>query len=77
VFLGAEPHGTPVDPSIDGASVGAALAIHVEHALGKIHDPVLRHAGAGVETALVLAVEIQARLGDLTRSAGREGCPWL
>src|SRR5215472_12279512 len=62
-----------VGPSVGGAGVGATLAIYLEHALGKIHDPIRWHAGARVETALVLAVEIQARLGDLHQERGPRG----
>src|SRR5262249_9713527 len=62
-----------VGPSVGGAGVGATLAIYLEHALGQIHDPGLWHAGTCVETALVLAVEIQARLGDLHQERGPRG----
>src|SRR5262245_45353224 len=39
--------------------------VNLQHAIDEVHDPEIGEARAGVETALVISIEGQTRLGDL------------
>src|SRR5215470_15835743 len=54
-----------VGPAVERGGIRAGLAKDLEPAIAQVHDPVLGHSGSGVEAALELAIECQARFGDL------------
>src|SRR5262249_36480372 len=57
ILVGLQPFTVVVGPPIGGTRLGLALSIDLEHTLHEVHDPLLVHAGAGVEAALVPAIE--------------------
>src|SRR5215475_8089614 len=73
MLLGLQPFTVVVGPPVGGARLGLALSIDLEHTLHEVHDPVLGHAGAGVEAALVPSIERETRVRDFDEQRGSRG----
>jgi cytochrome c553 len=74
----APAHGDrSIAPAEGRARVGLGVAVHLERALREIHDPVVDEAGAGVEAALVLAVQSEAGVAHLDHEYGPRGVAGL
>src|SRR5919198_580563 len=54
-----------VTPAERGGGLGPRLTVYLEDAVLEVEDPVVIEPGSGVETALVLPIEAEARLGHL------------
>src|SRR6266536_3587574 len=54
-----------VPPSIHRGSVRLRLAVHLQHTIDEVHDPVVIDPRPRVEAALAFAIELEARLRDL------------
>src|ERR1700730_8331155 len=52
----------PVAPTERRGRVRGRTAVYLEDAVNQIHDPVVGDTGAGVEAALVVAVQSEAQL---------------
>src|SRR6266498_2798702 len=63
--LGPERLDGAIPPAEGRRGVLYRIAIHFEHAIHEIHDPVVDEPGTGVDAALVVTVEGEARFADL------------
>src|SRR3989442_1028753 len=68
--FGAQRLRRPVAPTERRRLVGDGSSVHLQDAIDEIHDPVVLEPGPGVETALVLTIDAEARLCDLDDEGG-------
>src|SRR5437899_2829779 len=64
-----------VGPTVAGLRLRGGVAAHLHTPVEKVHDPVLGHSGSRVETAFLVTIIAERRIGDLDhQERGRRMC---
>lgn len=68
--VSSEDFDIAVSPAELARRIRNRLSIHFDDAIHEIHDPVVEHAGPGIQAALVAPVEHQARFRHFDEERG-------